>query len=1056
MITMISPRSTHRRSRRSLSAVSGVLAVSLVLLPFAPGAALAQEEEDLSVASLYQAAAALAVEGKFADAVAKYEKLFDLAGEFLCEDFGAQSGGIVFDYGIALLQMQAWEKARDAFERCFYFEERDCDKDTIKGLNIRKKLALFQWGFCEAQLGNHARALELYDQYLETAKGDPAEMAKIRNAFKLRRGTSLIKIGRLDEGAEEIKSLFDNRVEWKVSPQFLAQGLLELGLGWVELAKKGDNPGVADQIEQQALQFLDQNADSINVGPVDKFRFGFIDRLKLLGFESSKAGMQALALRFFSMIPTLEEVEYDLQRRIQTLPGQAVPATYQAIIDQIAEQRNKPFPPDAEMQRIVARAYELLGNIRAPREIYSHLAEAYPDLEENPRAEILHEAARFSFRLGDYSTTQYYGELFMAEMPEHRLRANVEVFMLQSLFSSGKYDQVIQICEAVRERSKLGDAVRELPDALYGVALYSLGRYEEAQTVLDDHVKTYKDSPNREMVMYYRANNRMIMGDYRQAADLAQEFLEAFPDSKQFGDLTLSDLALCRYNLEDYTAAVAAVEKLEESYPQSQTLDRSLNIKGDAFAVRSGEQEEEEEIKALLDQALETYRKAIDVGRSLEASGKDEAFHKEAVAESTAKAVDILVGAEKWDEAVALYDSFFPSYAKTRFEPQISVYSMEALEKAGRGEDGLTQLEKMINVLGNQPPEEQDLELLRQCIGSYSEASVRVRGAEKTLSTLGNFPDLDPNNQALLTWLKMQKVIVLQGMRDEVKKGSPEYESIIQQIDTEFREMDQFDVKALSEIALKMIGDYLSGSDNPFLAVRYYEELLLRDNPDADRFKASADLGLGRLEAQRVDKEKQNTARERFLRVIALIKKHGGEDKALEPEATLELGRVNMKLERWEDAKNNFATINKNKRWFKSEPIKRAESNFNYGVCLEKVGDIGGAVQAFTGVWVTYERHAEWSTQALEKWIDLGFQDADTNIKDPIALKQKKIEFYKILKVKMYKWHKWEETDALRRLRRRLPEMRTEIGITPAEEKALDFELGLDQVEQPGDGKKDK
>jgi tetratricopeptide (TPR) repeat protein len=437
---------------------------------------------------------------------------------------------------------------------------------------------------------------------------------------------------------------------------------------------------------------------------------------------------------------------------------------------------------------------------------------------------------------------------------------------------------------------------------------------------------------------------------------------------------------------------------------------------------------------------LNAYLKEIEVGRQLLVTGKNEEAHKAAISEATAKAIDLYDTAENWEPAIALYDAFFPDLEGTFYEPQVSVYTMNALEAVGRGEDGLKQLEKMINVLGNRPPENQDLDLLRKALGSYSEASVRVRGAEPTIATLTDFPGLDTNNVALVTWVKMQKVIVLQQMRGEVEKDSPDYAAIQQRIDKEFKDLEQFEVKDMSEIALNMIGRYLAGSDNPFLAVRFFEELLVRDNPDADELKAVADLELGRIEARGADKEKQNSARERFKRVI---EKYG--DKELIPEAWLNLGRVDMKLGRWEDAKNAFKTINQNKRWLTSE--ERAESNYSYGVCLENVGDLGGALQAFNIVWVSYTKYAEWATLAFEKVIELGFQDAEANITDPMALRAKKIEYYKLLKKKVFQWQLFD-TDAYRRLQNRLPAMRNELGITVEEEKAIDFELGLDQVQE--------
>lgn len=1048
--------------RAIFPAAALIFAVSL-------GQTAVRAQEDNSVEGLYRKAAEAAVAGQFDESIATYEKLFDLVKDFLCEDFGAQAGGIVFDYGMVLLQKQEWEKARNAFERCHNFEKNECAKAKIKNKNSREVLALFQWGFCESQLGNPDRALELYDKYLELAKNDP-ELPKYRNAFKLRRGSVYMKLGRVDEGTKEIRELFDRRLEWQVTPQFLMQGMLELGLGWVEQARKVpiEKPEEFDQVEAQAHLFLDQNAGVIDVSPVDKFRFGFIDRLKKLGFECSEAGLQSLSLRFYSMIPTLEDIEYDINGRIQILPGGAagaVPAAYQQILNQIAEAKKRPMPADVEMQRLYARSMEALGNYHGPREIYRHLADNFPNIEKDRRAEILHEAARFSTMLGDYSSAQYFGEVFMAELPDHKLRDNVAVFMLQSLFTSGQHEEVIKICETIRERFQLGDESRELPDALYGLALYSLRRYPEALVAMDEYAKTYKDTPNREMVLYHRANTRMITREFRTAADLYQEFQQEFPKSEKYFDLSIGDLALCRFNIEDYTGAITAVERLEADFPESQALGRAMNIKGDSFMVRTDSVEDATEKAAIRQQALDSYLKALEVGKKLQAGGKNEEMHRLTVGEAIAKSVDIYVGdaealivpgkevpeeaKEHYKKAVALYDSFFPDYVGSFYEPQLTVFSIPALESVGRGEDGIVQLEKMINVLGAGDKEtgEVNIDLLRKAIGSYSDASLRIRGMEKTLTTLSAFPGLDTKNIALITWLKMQEVIVLQGEQKKVAKDAPELATFESRIQAKFQEMELFNVKELSEIALKMIGDYLINSPNPFLAVRYYEELLLRSNPQADQFKASADLGLGRIEAKQADPEKRRTARDRFKRIVEVYK-----DEELTPEAQYELGKLAIASQSWQEGIDNLKLLNQNKKVLKD---KRAEITFLYGQALEGGGDIGGAFNAYLATWTTFAAHAQWSTQALERWLALGFKDAEANIKDPVALRLKKLEFYKTLKRKMLEWEKFPESDALSRLRLRLPEMRNELGVTPEEETTINRGLGLnDDGTRPDAGKK--
>ena len=189
---------------------------------------LAQDEEDASVEGLYRKAVEQNMSGQSEEASKTFERLFDLSGglETLFEDYGAQAGGIIFDYGMTLLPQQRWEDAKKAFTDCLNAAKTAVDVESpVKSTNPRENIARFQLGFCEAQLGNHGEAIRLYDEYIA---GNPPqeELAQVRNSFKLRYGGSLMKLGRVDEGISAIQELFDNREAWKVTPQFLMQGVL--------------------------------------------------------------------------------------------------------------------------------------------------------------------------------------------------------------------------------------------------------------------------------------------------------------------------------------------------------------------------------------------------------------------------------------------------------------------------------------------------------------------------------------------------------------------------------------------------------------------------------------------------------------------------------------------------------------------------------------------------------------------------------------------------------------------------------------------------------------
>jgi tetratricopeptide (TPR) repeat protein len=1048
---MNSPR--HRSAVRAFRL--SCAALLLHLLPTTPGHA----QDDSSVEGLYQKAGEFMVNGEHEEASKTFEKLFDLSGgvRTLIEDYGAAAGGFFFDYGLTLLPQSRWDDAKTAFTDCITATEKAKEYDSpVRSTNARENLARFQLGFVEAQLGNHGEALRLYDEYL-AANPPQEELSQIRNSYKLRYGASLMKLGRYEEGIDVVQELFDNREAWKVSPQFLVQGVLELGLGWVEQASAAVNDDEAlEKISDRGHLFLDANGDLIHLEPLASYRFGFVDRLRKLGFESAKAGLHSLALRYFSFVPTINDIRNDLHLTLaRQAIGGGVPSQFQAILDQLDEREKAEMHPDAETLRLIATCYERMGNAYAPRAIYWHLAEQFPQVPEQARGEILHEAARLSALLADYSGAQYFGEKFMAEMPDgHPLRNNVSTFMLQSLFTSKLYDEVIQIAERVREQHEAGSDQRELADSLHPLALYSTQKHADAEGSFAEYVKSFPEGANREIVLFHRASNALILGKMREAAEYYEDFLKAFPESERFLDAALADLSIARFNLGDYPEAVRVVDRLLEARPESVQVPRTLNLKGDSLVIQADNlPKDESEMSAGLRQGgLESYLAAIEAGQKAETTDPERGdFHKIVVAEGIWKSTDLYYQTGEIEKGLAQYDAFFPGYAGTQYEPQISVFSLEHLEAADRGEEGLVQVEKMILLLGSKPPEEQDLTLLRQAIGSYAEASVRIRGPEKTLATLDAFPGLDPSNQTLLTWLKIQKVIVLQELRKGKDRESAEYAAIEAQIAEVFEELRLFEKRNLSEFALQQIGIYFAGTDNPFLGVPYFEELLARTNPEAEPFKGPAEMELGKIEMRAADPGKVQSARERFRRLIADT---SDDARPLKAQAYLNLADLHIRAKEWRDAHEALEVINKNKDFFARDRAKRAEAGFKLGLVLEELGD-AAAPQAYVAIMGAYPGMYDWITQAWERYIPLSLADINAMpLGDPVSIalkRERELSLFRLTVKYVYQWQKLDEaTDApsgaLGRLRRQVPELKDQLRITPEEESRILREVGIDAL----------
>ena len=239
----------------------------------------------------------------------------------------------------------------------------------------------------------------------------------------------------------------------------------------------------------------------------------------------------------------------------------------------------------------------------------------------------------------------------------------------------------------------------------------------------------------------------------------------------------------------------------------------------------------------------------------------------------------------------------------------------------------------------------------------------------------------------------------------------------------------QYDISNLSDFALQQVGKYLYESQ-PFLAKRYFEELLNRNAPD---FKMPAEFHLALIEMRGNDAAQLNSARERFKRVIV------SKEAEYVPDSHLGLGSLGLKMKAWEEAKEHFGIINKNKPWFAREKSKRAESNFGYGVAFEELGDIPNAKAAYLNVIAVYSGMIEWSAAALERAFDLTYNQFKGN-------RVKQIEAYAFLRRMLYRFrdHQGEKSsEALERLRILLRQIRSELCLTAEEQKAIDDELGI-------------
>lgn len=1004
--------------------LSLLVAACGLLLPIS---ASAQDLEEL-----YFKASEKAQQGDFEGALGHYNEIVENLAQFAWEDYGPVFGGIYYDKGICHLQLSQLAEATEAFRVCHEefpngTSEKRPTKSPIASQNMRWELALFQWGYCEQQAENFQAALDLYDKFLEV-KPDPSILKPIHAAYVLRRGVCLIGIDKLDEGEKEIRRLFD---EYETtfrgtSGQLLFQAMLDLANGWVKNAQTE-----GEKVDASANAFLDQYGGLFSISPYDKARLGFVERLRLIGYEAQQARLYEVSLRFFTMVPTNQAILADLRSRAAQTGG-AARAAYDKVIEEYEAELQKPDPAEVDTLRLIAACYEGLGNRRAGYVLNRYLIEHYPNSENMP--DLLHEASRYAFALGDGAAAQYFGEKFMADFPEHKLRDQVATYMLQALFRNQKYEICADVAGRVRDRFEAGAAQRELADYIYGAAMYFLDRQPEAREALDLHVENYPDSGNREAARFFQASNRIIMGEYQQAEPLLDSFLAEY-QSSTFRDQMLFDRATCYYIASDYVSSIQRLQEIFENYPNSNVYDRAYLLKGDTVRVMSNTPEEGKELKDYLTDALTAFQAGKDAAERLD--------HKFFRAEGLFKIVDVSIELEEWQTAIDAYDAFFPDHVGTTWEPQISVFAMPALEKASRADDGLTQLEKMIAQLS----EGEDTELLQQAIGSYQTSSIKNRSHDATIAKYDEM--IAAGNVNLQTWLMIHKIMVYQDQKKGVAQDSPEAKGFDDKVAAVFKTLTDYAVTDLSDIALKAIGEYLE-VDNPFRAKPFFAELLNRPN---DTFKAPAEMALGRIEARSTDPAEVDNAVQRFKRVINVYSDPKYDAKNLLPEAHLQIARIAVLKQNWKEAQEYLAEYVKNKSWDAGRKERRAEAMYLYGLTFEKQGQEDDALTIYNSIFATYAGYPEWAATAVERGFDIGWNKVYAAEGDKTAdevTNDKRHQAYMYLRRVLYSWQQMPdgEFDALDRLRNRRGVIEAELGLNAGEIAEIERQLGIDK--KPG------
>ncbi|MEZ5302246.1 MAG: tetratricopeptide repeat protein [Verrucomicrobiales bacterium] len=918
-----------RSPRRLGIALAAAAAVAFISLA-SPKGAVAQDDNGEQLNALYNRGAALAQQGNWEAALQIYAGIVKQYGKDAESSFGARFGVIYYEKGLCELNLKKYPEAVESFKTCYLKFPNGKKQDQDEGapnINIHWHRAIFQCGVALQYSEDYETAIGLYKKFLEEK---PEEDQIDYVAWNINMGICHGKTGKTKQAQEYLKAA-QNYINKERSlsarsryERALFNGVLALAEGWV--GAEGET------VTKEANEFLDSFDSALKVNAWNLSRYNLDQRLIKIAQDAAAAEKPILAIRLYRYLPStydILEALYVFSQNYATIP--------EALKTEIEKYKGSLWQDNHEVYALMglAKCYEDVGDVRSGFATYGYLAENFPTSKF--RANILFQATRHSALIGDMLSAQHYGLTFLDEFPDHEkeqmwidLKPEVSALLLENLFYSGEYAQCIEIAENIRKNYTPGSKERDLPDVVLSGSMFYLGQFEAAQPELDAHVQNYPTSLWREMSLYHQAGNLVKLFRWTEAATKLDEFLAAYPESRYL-DLALFDRATCYFALGDNPKTLELCARIEKEFPDSNVLDRALNLRGDV-------QQSEGQLAA----AIESYQKAKNVAEANE--------HSEIAAYALNQLIVIAVTEMRNEDAAAGYDEFQQKFPDSFYEPFVVVDVLPALHAVGRTKEGLEKLEEIIKEIGKDPNSPN----LEKAITSYANFYVEAQGAQAAVERLKNFPLEDLTNKTMRAWLTIARVDILEEATEE---SFPRKDA---EIKVAYDNLMELGKESLPSYVLVKIGQRLVEQEQPFKAKEWFQELV--DRPGTDDLKKFGLLGLAQVMAISNDEKVQEEAVQNFNRLIADY-----DDQKLVEDAYIGIAQVRYKQGNWAQAIDPLLKLINNKQFTK----KRAELYFKLGHSYENLAraskkdeEWNNALTAYLMVWTQYAGELEFSGHA--------------------------------------------------------------------------------------------
>ena len=253
----------------------------------------------------YRKSVQLMEEAKWTEASSVLQSVISDHSQDAMKYYGPAFGLLHYHLGLCQIQLKKYPEAARQFEITYKSFPNKIAEGIPSTRNHYHKQALYRWGTAEQGAEKYEGALKIYDRFIR----DKPEKGTYSGAeLYINMGVCHAKLGNVAEATEKIQKVYDNHSKLRVREKgMLHLAFFDLANQWIEKALPVD--GIA---------FIDKNDAALRYSPHDSYKYKFNERTLKLAQDASSGekNLDALALRFFTLVPRTEDVISELQDRM--------------------------------------------------------------------------------------------------------------------------------------------------------------------------------------------------------------------------------------------------------------------------------------------------------------------------------------------------------------------------------------------------------------------------------------------------------------------------------------------------------------------------------------------------------------------------------------------------------------------------------------------------------------------------------------------------------------------------------------------------------------------